>query len=188
MAFFEEDRGERCLHDGDSRVSGMNRVLDTAALLHWPVQELRGGICAFSQQAELVSVSETRSLLLESAQLDWRAVPEDWLELAKSVASLSGDLPRLSDVDLDVLALAVGLSLELVTDDYRLQNAYKNHGGQVRSVNTKGAKQVWKWELRCTGCRATYPVPSDAKRSKHGAVGECERCGSPTEIKRMKKR
>ena len=188
MAFFEEDRGERCLHHGDSRVRSMNRVLDTAALLHWPVQELRGGICAFSQQEELASVSETRSLLLESAQLEWRAVPKDWLEQAKSVASISGDLPRLSDVDLDVLALAVGLSLELVTDDYRLQNAYKNHGGQVCSVNTKGAGQVWKWELRCTGCRATFPVPSDAKRSKRGAVGECERCGSPTEIKRMKKR
>ena len=188
MDFFEEDRGERCLHHGDSRVRSMNRVLDTAALLHWPVQELRGGICAFSQQEELASVSETRSLLLESAQLEWRAVPKDWLEQAKSVASISGDLPRLSDVDLDVLALAVGLSLELVTDDYRLQNAYKNHGGQVRSVNTKGAGQVWMWELRCTGCRATFPVPSDAKRSKRGAVGECERCGSPTEIKRMKKR
>tara|TARA_B110000444_G_scaffold261499_1_gene314254 strand:- start:43013 stop:43513 length:501 start_codon:yes stop_codon:yes gene_type:complete len=166
----------------------MNRVLDTAALLHWPVPELNGGICAFSQLDELASVSETRSLLLESAPIEWRAVPIQWLEDAKAVASASGDLPRLSDVDLDVLALAVGLSVELVTDDYRLQNAFKHHGGQVRSVNTKGAKQVWKWELRCTGCRATFPVPKDAKRAKRGAVGECERCGSPTEIKRMKKR
>ena len=65
----------------------MNRVLDTAALLHWPVPELSGGICAFSQLDELASVSETRSLLLESAQIEWRAVHEHWLEEEKAVAS-----------------------------------------------------------------------------------------------------
>ena len=107
---------------------------------------------------------------------------------AEIVTAFAEQGAKVGFVDLDVLALAVGLSLELVTDDYRLQNAFKHHGGQVRSVNTKGAKQVWKWELRCTGCRATFPVPKDAKRSKRGAVSECERCGSPTEIKRMKKR
>ncbi|MCH1540681.1 MAG: hypothetical protein L7S56_04505 [Candidatus Poseidonia sp.] len=166
----------------------MDRVLDTAALLHWPLERLSGGICASSQRRELESVSETRSLLLEAANLDWRDAPPSWLDRAKQVASTSGDLPRLSDVDLDVLALAVGLSAVLVTDDYKLQNTFKAHGGVVESVNTKGASQVWHWELRCLGCRATFPVPKDAQRSKKGAVGECERCGSPTEMKRSKRR
>ena len=29
------------------------RVLDTAALLYWPVEQLADGVCAISQQAEL---------------------------------------------------------------------------------------------------------------------------------------
>ena len=75
-----------------------------------------------------------------------------WLNLARSAASLSGDLPRLSNVDLDLLALAIGLELPLYTDDYRLQNTMQMAGLETHSVGTQGAKQVWRWELRCTGC------------------------------------
>ena len=60
--------------------------------------------------------------------------------MAKECAAQSGDLPRLSDVDLDVLALALGLNIPLVTDDYRLQNTMKAAGKQTTSVGTIGAK------------------------------------------------
>ena len=87
------------------------RVLDTAALLHWPVDQLADGVCAFSQQAELERVSPQRSLLIESLDtIQWRDVPPGWLEGGREAAAASGDLPRLSDVDLDVLSLALALS------------------------------------------------------------------------------
>ena len=95
----------------------MERVLDTAALLHWPVARLNGGICAGSQRSELERLSPARTMLIEAANLDWRTVSSSALDDAKDCAGASGDLPRLSDVDLDVLALALQESAILVTDD-----------------------------------------------------------------------
>ena len=162
------------------------RVLDTTALLHWPVTELNGNVCAVSQQAELERVSPQRWMLIQALDIDWRDVPNKWLNEAREIAARSGDLPRLSDVDLDVLALTLGLNISLVTDDYRVQNTMKSVGKQPKSVGTTGAKQVWQWEMRCTGCRISKEVPEDVSRSKKGDVGDCDRCGSPMVLKRKR--
>lgn len=163
------------------------RVLDTAALLHWPVDQLADGVCAISQQAELERVSPQRSLLVQSLDsIEWRDVPSAWLQDAKEAAASSGDLPRLSDVDVDVLALAIALDATLVTDDYRLQNTMQALQRPTKSVGTVGAKKVWRWELRCTGCRATSPVPANVDRSKKGSVADCDVCGSPMNVKRAR--
>ncbi|MCH1422533.1 MAG: hypothetical protein L7U62_03455 [Candidatus Poseidoniaceae archaeon] len=162
------------------------RVLDTAALLHWPVSELAGNICSQSQQAELERVSPQRWMLIQAIDIDWRAPDSVWLAEAKRCAAQSGDLPRLSDVDLDILALALGLNIELVTDDYRLQNTMKSSGKQSTSVDTSGTKQVWTWIRRCTGCRHTTEVPADVARSKKGNVGECDRCGAALVLKKKR--
>jgi UPF0271 protein len=167
-------------------VEKLMRVLDTAALLHWPVSELTGNVCAVRQQEELERVSPQRWMLIQALDIDWRDVSPNWLHVAKECAAQSGDLPRLSDVDLDVLALALGLGLPLVTDDYRLQNTMKSAGKQTTSVGTVGAKKVWKWELRCTGCRVSTDVPGNVSRSKKGEVGDCDRCGSPLVLKRKR--
>ena len=89
-------------------------------------------------------------------------------------------------VDVDVLALALGLDLPLFTDDYRLQNIMQSAGKATSSVESKGAKQVWRWELRCTGCRTKTEVPSDVDRSKKGAVKDCDICGSPMMLKKAR--
>ena len=47
-------------------VDTLMRVLDTAALLYWPVTEIVGGICSVSQQAELEKVSPQRYMLILS--------------------------------------------------------------------------------------------------------------------------
>ena len=167
-----------------SDVRAMERVLDTAALLHWPVARLNGGICAASQRNELERLSPARTMLIEAADLDWRTVSSSALDDAKVCAGASGDLPRLSDVDLDVLALALQEGAILVTDDYRLQNAYKNAGGTVESVANAPSKHVWSWEGRCVGCGATSPLSGDVRRSKNDVVGECRVCGSPVKVKR----
>jgi UPF0271 protein len=164
----------------------MERVMDTAALLHWPPQRLAGGVCAPSQVQELERLSPARALLVESADLEWRSVSKDALEQAKAAAKVTGDLPRLSDVDLDVLALALEAQAVLITDDYRLQNTYQHAGGSVESVANAPSKQVWIWEQRCTGCGASSAVSGDAKRSKKGQLGDCEVCGSPVVIKRRR--
>ena len=162
------------------------RVLDTAALLHWPVAELADGICAESQRQEIERLSPQRAMLVFAIDLDWRQVSPKWLEIARDEAAKTGDLPRLSDVDVDVLALALGLDLPLFTDDYRLQNVMQSAGKVATSVESEGAKKVWRWELRCTGCRIKTEVPSDVDRSKKGAVKDCDICGSPMMLKKAR--
>ena len=162
------------------------RVLDTAALLYWPSEQIAGGICSSSQQDELERVSPERYMLVSSIDVDWRDVDAKWLEKAREVAAVSGDLPRLSNVDLDVLALALELEIPLYTDDYRLQNVMQNLGLETQSVGTSGAKKVWKWQLRCSGCRAKTDVPSNVETSKKGPIKDCDICGSPMYLKRAK--
>lgn len=164
----------------------MKRVLDTAALLHWPPQRLAGGICAVSQRIELERLSPARTMLIDATNLDWRTVSPSALEGARACAGATGDLPRLSDVDLDVLALALEEGATLCTDDYRLQNTYKHAGGAVEPVVNAVSKHVWIWEGRCTGCGATSPLSGDVRRSKNQTVGDCRLCGSPVRVKRRK--
>ncbi len=164
----------------------MVRVLDTAALLHWPPAQLAGGVCAQSQHAELERLSQARALLVDAADLEWRTVSAQARAQAKACAEATGDYARLSDVDLDVLALALEADAVLVTDDYRLQNCYKHAGGTVESVANAPSKQVWIWQQRCKGCGATSSLADDVQRSKKSELGDCSICGSPVEIKRKR--
>ena len=131
-------------------------------------------------------MSEARSMLIEAADLQWRSPTPAALEAAKTAAGASGDLARLSDVDVDVLALALSLKAVLVTDDYRLQNTYRHAGGTVEPVVNAASKHVWIWEQRCKGCGATSSLDPNVARSKQGSTGECRICGSPLEVKRRK--
>lgn len=100
------------------------------------------------------------------------------------VITRSGDLLRLSDVDKNVIALALtlkkeGLSPTVVTDDYSMQNVLKIMEIPFKSVLTKGIDDVVGWVKFCKGCKKVYP--SDYPHS------DCEICGSPISRKRTRK-
>ena len=177
----------RWVDEVDYWVLAIMRVLDTAALLYWPADQIIDGVCATSQLVELERVSSQRFLLISSLDADWREVDVNALQTARNYAAESGDLPRLSNVDLDVLALAINLELPLYTDDYRLQNVMQSCGLTYHSVGTPGMQKVWRWELHCSGCRVKQAVPNDASTSKQGPVKDCDVCGSPMYLKRGKK-
>ena len=162
------------------------RVLDTAALLHWPVDAMSDGVCAHMQRQELEQLSEARLLLLEQASIQWHEPNSHLRQEARKMASESGDLVGLSDVDLDVLALAIHFDCPLVSDDYRLQNVMRTFGKQTVGVVHKKAQSTWQWHLRCTGCRATQPVPQDLDTRTKNIQLDCDICGSPLEVKRKK--
>lgn len=151
-------------------------VLDTAALLHWPVNRLEGGIVAHSQLDELRKLSPERAMLVESIDMNWMSCG---LGEATEAASMTGDLPRLSPVDLEILALAILTGEKLFTDDYSLQNVCRSLGHDFESVSNKKSTQQWGWQLRCIGCKATKKVESKTEQ-------ECEICGSPMKVKRVR--
>ena len=151
-------------------------VLDTAALLHWPVERLSGGLVTHSQLEELEKLSPQRAMLVQSIELEWLTVATKDAEIA---AANTGDLPRLSPVDLDVLALAISTGETLFTDDYSLQNVCRSLNHPFESVSNRRSKQQWSWELRCIGCKATRKADSQAEQ-------ECGICGSVMKVKRAK--
>ena len=151
-------------------------VLDTAALLHWPVNRLEGGIVAHSQLDELSKLSPERAMLVESIDMNWMSCR---LDEATEAASKTGDLARLSPVDLEILALAILTGEKLFTDDYSLQNVCRSLGHQFEAVSNKKSTQQWSWQLKCIGCKATKKVDSQTEQ-------ECEICGSPMKVKRVR--
>ena len=151
-------------------------VLDTAALLHWPVNRLQGGIVARSQLDELRKLSPERAMLVESIDMNWMSCG---LQEATEAASKTGDLTRLSPVDLEILALTISTGEKLFTDDYSLQNVCRSLGHQFEAVSNKKSTQQWSWQLKCIGCKATKKVDSQTEQ-------ECEICGSPMKVKRVR--
>ncbi len=159
-------------------------VLDTSALLNWPIERCQGQIVSILQQEELARVDEQRWLLIESLDMEWRTASVEHRQMVHDVASTTGDLPRLSDVDIDLIALAIADQTKLITDDYRMKNVAREAGLVVEGVLTTGGKKQWKWVLRCIGCGQVDPVLSDAHRSKKDDVKLCDRCGAPMKLKR----
>ncbi|MGB1365099.1 MAG: NOB1 family endonuclease [Candidatus Poseidoniaceae archaeon] len=159
-------------------------VLDTSALLNWPIERCQGQMVSILQQTELSRVDEQRWMLIESLDLDWRTASLEERQVVLEVAAKTGDLPRLSDVDIDLIAIAIANNTNLVTDDYRMKNVAREAGIEVEGVMTTGGKKQWNWILRCIGCRQTEEVSSKAHRSKKDDVKVCDRCGSPMKLKR----
>lgn len=107
----------------------------------------------------------------------------DSLNRVQNAIENSGDILRLSEVDMSLVALAVTLKNDyhplVVTDDYSIQNILKILKIPYQSVLSEGIREVYGWIKICRGCRKKYPA--DYKWD------ECEICGSNVYRKRIKK-
>jgi UPF0271 protein len=90
------------------------------------------------------------------------------LKKVEDAATKSGDIGRLSDVDISVIALAVDLNGIVLTDDYSIQNVCKIMGIVYRTVGMDGIKKIEKWNYRCNGCGKWYKEK----------MNDCPICGS----------
>lgn len=105
------------------------------------------------------------------------------LEEVGKVIKESGDILRLSGVDINLVALGYKLQREslnptVVTDDYSMQNVLKIIGIPYRSVLTKGINEIYGWIKVCKGCKTKYPSEYESD--------ECEICGTRIIKKRIK--
>ncbi len=163
----------------------LGEVLDTAALIAWPLERIDGGMVLESQREELSRVAPDRLALLEAVEVDWASPGDAAIEAAGKLAMKTGDMAGLSSIDLNLLALAMEHGAVLFTDDYRLQNLCEKGGIPWASVSTRGISSIWSWEIRCTGCGVGQEIPSQTPVKK-GDIGTCNACGSPLRIKRKK--
>ena len=95
----------------------------------------------------------------------------------EEAAGRSGDIGRLSPVDVTVLALALDIDGTVLTDDYSIQNAARVLGVPYRAVGQEGIRRMERWNYRCTGCGKWFKERRD----------ECPICGSSMRAHRKRR-
>ena len=98
------------------------------------------------------------------------------VKAVREAAAKTGDARRLSETDMEILALAYELGFELITDDYSIQNLATVLGIKIRGMDQSGIKEVFEWQAKCTGCGKLFAAD----------VKICDVCGSPTRVKRKR--
>lgn len=108
---------------------------------------------------EVVSeiLDENSSLYFSVKGLRVESASERSVEIVREAALKTGDIYKLSETDLKVLAKALdekekGNEVILVTDDYSIQNVAISLGIEFESVVQEGISKVFKWVRVCRGC------------------------------------
>ena len=160
-------------------------MLDTAALIAWPISELSGGLIVSHQEDELIRISPDRAALLESMGLVFCRPNQDSIDLALDAAKQSGDISGISETDLALVSLALERSARLITDDYRMQNIATLLGIEWQGVSQDGISEVWSWCLICSGCGKEFDAPrlTNAKKKQYD---DCRDCGAALRLKKKK--
>lgn len=150
-------------------------VLDTSALI--------GGFSLGKEEAEQVTVPSVLEELREGLSRSRLEVgllekkvrilepPAGERKEAERLAGKTGD--RLSGTDLELLALALSLrksgkEVEVVTDDYGIQNVASLMRIPHRGLLMPGIRRVLKWSKVCPACGRKYSV----------RILRCSVCGS----------
>jgi UPF0271 protein len=120
---------------------------------------------------------------LESGRVKVKAPTQEFLNQAKTSSNKVGDSVKLSETDIELLALALelkakGYEPQIVTDDYSIQNVATQMGIEFLALATFGIKRLFEWIRYCPACYREYPANSSSK--------ECQVCG--TELKRKPRR
>ncbi len=161
-------------------------VLDTSGFIaRWPLYAPRATIYTTSLVISEVKDSESKQGLEIALLLDRIHVLDPRQSYIKQVireARKRGLHISLSKTDISVAALALqlrerGLEVEVITDDYSLQNLLALLGIKYRPLRTRGIRRVEEYIVVCPACGYT---------SRNPAEKTCPVCGTP--LKRIRKK
>ena len=113
--------------------------------------------------------------LLETKRLKIREPSLESIKDAIKSSKDTGDFPQLSKQDISIIALAIEMKGQIISDDFAISNVAKNLGLEIIPIMTKGIKDVGKWIHYCPGCR-----------TNHTTGNECPMCGTPLKRKLLK--
>jgi UPF0271 protein len=92
------------------------------------------------------------------------------------ISSRTGDKDRLSQIDIEILALALDINKDsekepyILTDDYSIQNVAHSLKIKFEVISQSGITKKFKWTYRCRGC---------GKKFKDN-IKMCPICGAET--------
>ncbi|MBR7124591.1 MAG: nucleic acid-binding protein [Candidatus Methanomethylophilaceae archaeon] len=153
----------------------MTLVLDSSALFSMENLPEEDSVCPPGVVRELTKYKDPR-LELWGDMLRTSDCSSEAMKKVEEAARKTGDLGRLSPVDMSVIALALDVDGTVLSDDFSILNVCTVMGIPNRSVGTKGIKKVEKWNYQCIGCKKWYKERSN----------ECPICGSPMKSFRKK--
>lgn len=113
---------------------------------------------------------------LKETSLKVSSPKEDSIKKVKGAAETTGDISRLSNTDVDVIALALELKAKIFTDDYSIQNLARVLNIQYQTGVEKGIREVFEWVHKCIGCARIYTKEEPS----------CPICGSELKLVRKK--
>lgn len=129
----------------------MRFVLDASAIIY--LQDFRKFEEILVPPSVIEEIKDKFSRMkLESLKIKVVQPEEKFLRIVEKVAEKTGDLEKLSDADIQVLALAKQVKGKIVSDDYNIQNVAKKLRIDYITVLTKGIKEVFVWKRICTVC------------------------------------
>ena len=97
--------------------------------------------------------------LIDAGNLQIKEPTGKYMDEARRAAEKSGDLAKMSDADLSIIALAFELrdsSPIIITDDYAIANVAELSGIRVSYVMSKGITKVGTWIRYCSACGIVY--------------------------------
>ncbi|HOT03109.1 MAG TPA: nucleotide-binding protein [Methanolinea sp.] len=144
----------------------MRRVLDaTAFFVEMPLEgELYTSPLVVDELAD--ARSRCRLEALSAVGLQVVSPGRDFIRRVEQVSGTSGDAGVLSPADREILALALELSAEVVSDDFAVQNVAHHLKIPACPLQQRRARKR-KWRFRCPGCGRILDGP-----------GECPVCGA----------
>ena len=149
-------------------------VIDSPAVF---LRKVHGEAVTVPEVVDEILDDESR-LYLSLKDIKVEEAKESYISRVISVAKRTGDIYKLSETDIKVLAKALELKglgdAVLVTDDYSIQNVAKVLDIKVEAVVQPGISKAFKWVKVCKGCG----------RRVDGDV--CPVCGSEVVLRRVK--
>ena len=120
-------------------------------------------------------------VLLEK-KLSIHSPSKDSIKKVNTTSLVTGDSNRLSEVDKELLALALDVKKEgkkpvIITDDYSIQNTANTLKIEYIGINQQEITRKFKWIYRCRGC---------GKKFKEN-IQICPICGDKTKSIILKK-
>ncbi|KYK21603.1 nucleic acid-binding protein [Thermoplasmatales archaeon SG8-52-2] len=155
-------------------------VLDTSAILSGKPINLNDSeiVTTFSVSKELSPGGQDYKNFqyLKEKGLNILTPNKETINKVKDFSLKTGDINRLSDTDIEILALALDLKKEkncdiiILTDDYSIQNVADGLNLKFETINQIGITKRFKWVYRCRGCGKIFK----------DSIKICPICGTET--------
>lgn len=157
-------------------------IIDTSAILSGkPIDISQGMLLTTTGMSDEISPGgrDYRNFqMLKEKGLQLHSPTNTSIQRVKKNAKETGDDQRLSQTDIEILALALDLNADtnldvtILTDDYSIQNVAMALNVKFKGFSQKEITQRFQWISHCPGCKRGFQEPIDI----------CPVCGTKTKL------